>query len=127
MDLCNSNFRLIQIFLMDFEIRFKWTTLYYIIIAVRTGQLFFSSAQYSVIFHNYTLFAVDLHSLICENDIVPNQDDVNDPEIENAPAVCGTNGVTYPSLCNLLQDTGNEAVAYAGRCGQEECQGGLVC
>ena len=28
MDLYNSNFRLIQIFLMDFEIRFMWTTLY---------------------------------------------------------------------------------------------------
>ena len=28
MDICNSNFRLIQIFLMDFKIRFKWTTLY---------------------------------------------------------------------------------------------------
>ena len=28
MDLCNSNFRLIQIFFMDFEIQFMWTTLY---------------------------------------------------------------------------------------------------
>ena len=40
--------------------------------------------------------------------------------------VCGTNGVTYPDLCRLLQDTGNEAVAYAGECDREECQGGPV-
>ena len=72
---------------------------------------------------------------MCENVNVPDQPPEsagNDRAFENAPeptdnSVCGTNGVTYPSLCNLLQDTGNEAVAYAGRCGQEDCQGGPVC
>ena len=41
-------------------------------------------------------------------------------------ALCATNGVTYPSLCRLLQDTGNEAVAYAGECESEDCNGGPV-
>ena len=45
---------------------------------------------------------------------------------EDSTAVCGTNGVTYPNLCQLLQDTGNEAVAYAGECDSEECEGGPV-
>ena len=40
--------------------------------------------------------------------------------------MCATHGVTYPSVCRLLQDTGNEAVAYAGECNREECQGGSV-
>ena len=44
---------------------------------------------------------------------------------ENA-TVCCTNGETYPSLCELLQDTGNEGVAYAGECDREECEGGEV-
>jgi hypothetical protein len=57
---------------------------------------------------------VDPNSLVCDDD---NDDD---------DAVCATNGVTYPSLCRLLQDTGNEAVAYAGECDREECQGGKV-
>ena len=62
-----------------------------------------------------SLFSVvDPNSLVCDND--DGDDD----------AVCGTNGVTYPSLCRLLQDTGNEAVAYAGECDREECRGGRV-
>ena len=46
--------------------------------------------------------------------------------LDNSTAVCGTNGVTYPSLCQFIQDTGNEAVAYAGPCDRRECQGGPV-
>ena len=46
-------------------------------------------------------------------------------EVEDT-SVCGTNGQTYPSLCRLLQDTGNEGVAYAGECDREECDGELV-
>ena len=57
---------------------------------------------------------VDRDNLICDDD----DDDDN--------AVCGTNGVTYPSLCRLLQETGNEAVAYAGECDRDECQRGPV-
>ena len=45
---------------------------------------------------------------------------------DNALVLCGTNGVTYSSLCHLLQDTGNEGVAYVGACGSEECNGGQV-
>ena len=40
--------------------------------------------------------------------------------------MCGTNGVTYPSICRLLQDTGNVEVAYAGDCDAEDCSGGPV-
>ena len=58
---------------------------------------------------------VDPNSLVCD-------DDDNDDDDE----VCATNGVTYPSVCRLLQDTGNEAVVYAGECEREECQGGKV-
>lgn len=69
---------------------------------------------------------------MCGNIIVPDQtpESVGNGsafETTPGPTVCGTNGVTYLSLCHLLQDTGKEAVAYAGRCGQEECQGGPVC
>ena len=41
-------------------------------------------------------------------------------------SLCATNGVTYHSLCSLLQDTGNEGVAYVGECGSEECGGSSV-
>ena len=55
-------------------------------------------------------------SLLCQDD-----DDGDDNSV-----VCATNGVTYSSLCRLIQDTGNEAVAYAGPCDREECDGGPV-
>ena len=58
---------------------------------------------------------MDPNSLVCDDD-----DDDDDDE------VCATNGVTYSSICRLLQDTGNEAVAYAGECDREECRGGKV-
>ena len=63
---------------------------------------------------------VNRNSLECQDD---SEDDATS---DNDDAVCATNGVTYPSLCRLLQDTGNEAVAYAGECDREECQGGSV-
>ena len=63
---------------------------------------------------------VNRNSLECQDD---SEDDANS---DNDDAVCATNGVTYPSVCRLLQDTGNEAVAYAGECDREECQGGSV-
>ena len=59
---------------------------------------------------------------MCEDTILLEGEDT----VDTSSAVCGTNGVTYPDLCRLLQDTGNEAVAYAGECDREECQGGPV-
>lgn len=40
--------------------------------------------------------------------------------------LCGSNGEAYSSLCELLQDTGNEGVAYSGDCDREDCDGGEV-
>ncbi len=41
--------------------------------------------------------------------------------------MCGTNGETYSTICELLQDTGNEGVAYTGACDSEECGDREVC
>ena len=73
-----------------------------------------STTEFILIPH---VLIVDLNSLVCEN-----QDQLGD----DSTAVCATNGVTYSSLCQLIQDTGNEAVAYAGQCDREECEGGQV-
>ena len=45
---------------------------------------------------------------------------------DNGTKLCATNGVTYGSLCRLLQDSKKEGVAYVGVCGSEECSGGEV-
>ena len=63
------------------------------------------------------VITVSPDSLLCEDD---------DEEEDDSATVCATNGITYPSLCRLIQDTGNEAVAYAGPCDREECDGGPV-
>ena len=68
----------------------------------------------------YTALA-DPTTLTCADD----PENAESQEVSN-DAVCATNGVTYPSVCWLLQDTGNETVAYAGECDREECQGGSV-
>ena len=65
------------------------------------------------------MIAVNPNSLICEEQAPDSNDEADS-------SVCATNGVTYPSLCRLLQDTGNEAVAYAGECDRDECAGGPV-
>ena len=70
---------------------------------------------------------VNRNSLECADDPDDSEDDPSeDANSDSDDAVCATHGVTYPSLCRLLQDTGNEAVAYAGECDREECQGGRV-
>ena len=70
---------------------------------------------------------VNRNSLECADDQENSEDAASDDaNSDNDDAVCATHGVTYPSLCRLLQDTGNEAVAYAGECDREECQGGSV-
>ena len=66
-----------------------------------------------------SLFAVNPNTLACEEQPA-------DSDSQGDESLCATNGVTYPSLCRLLQDTGNEAVAYAGDCDREECRGGPV-
>ena len=67
------------------------------------------------------IHVVNLDSLLCEDQTILDQ------KLEdNSNTVCATNGVTYPSLCRLLQDTGNEAVAYVGECDREDCDGGPV-
>ena len=40
--------------------------------------------------------------------------------------VCGTDGTTYPAVCQLLQRTTNINVRYAGRCNSSRCRGGQV-
>ena len=40
--------------------------------------------------------------------------------------VCGTDGNTYSSICQLLQETVNVNVHYAGRCNSSHCRGGPV-
>ena len=78
----------------------------------------------------FLLHIVDPSLLICEDDQENGDGSESDPSEDVADddndAVCATHGVTYPSLCRLLQDTGNEAVAYAGECDREECEGGNV-
>ena len=64
-------------------------------------------------------FTVNPESLVCDNQ------PVNSASADDN-AVCATNGATYSSLCRLIQDTGNEAVAYVGECDREECEGGPV-
>ena len=73
---------------------------------------------------SFICLIVNRNSLECQTD--SEDDPSEDANSDNDDAVCATNGVTYPSLCRLLQDTGNEAVAYAGECDREECQGGSV-
>ena len=51
----------------------------------------------------------------------------SDDEEDDGEFVCGTNGETYRSLCELIQDTGGgENAAYGGRCDDDECGGGPV-
>lgn len=70
---------------------------------------------------SYMLSILDLHPPPLQYAAAesPEEDDEN-------TILCGTNGETYSSLCELLQDTGNEGVAYAGSCDREECDGGEV-
>ena len=75
----------------------------------------------------YSISVVNVDSLACRDEtiLVENHESVKTSLLDSS-LVCATNGVTYASLCRLIQDTGNEAVAYAGQCGREECQGGPV-
>ena len=35
--------------------------------------------------------------------------------------VCGSDNVTYPTICNLLQTTVDVQIAFSGPCESEEC------
>ena len=78
MDLCNSNFRLIQIFFMDFEIRFKWTTLYYMHIqAIPTYgvyQLYDTTLPTAI---HCSSFVIDVHVVTHWNPPPPNEFDLH--------------------------------------------------
>ena len=89
--------------------------LHYYVISPTLSIVHFSFLVYTALLNFRT---VNLTTLTCT-------DDQGSEEV-STDAVCATNGVTYPSVCRLLQDTGNEAVAYAGECEREECQGGSV-
>ena len=78
----------------------------------------------------YTFIPFCLTNVVNRNSLECADDQENtegaDANSDDDDSVCATHGVTYPSVCRLLQDTGNEAVAYAGECDREECQGGSV-
>ena len=74
--------------------------------------------QWYYVIDVWFLYLVDIDDLICE--------DLTEMDTEDM-VVCGTNCKTYPSTCQLLQDTGGTGrVAYAGSCDNPECFGGHV-
>ena len=55
------------------------------------------------------------------------EDNEEGDDTSSDEAVCATNGITYPGLCRMCQETGaNEGVAHAGACNQEDCNSGPV-
>ena len=40
--------------------------------------------------------------------------------------VCGTDGISYNSTCEMAKETGEVDVAYRGKCEQDKCQYRLV-
>ena len=53
--------------------------------------------------------------------------DIGSGDVEPSDTrVCGTDGITYGSACELLQRTGDIDVHYAGRCNATSCKGGQV-
>ena len=79
---------------------------------------------------------VNISDLLCDDDTSsstpePEQED-NDSELGTGDVdpedtrVCGTDGNTYSSICQLLQQTVNVNVHYAGQCDSSHCRGGPV-
>ena len=51
-----------------------------------------------------------------------------EPLLEGGNAtVCGTDGYSYNSTCEMAKKTGEVDVAYRGKCEQDRCQYRLVC
>lgn len=46
--------------------------------------------------------------------------------VQSSFAVCGTDGETYQSVCQLIQTSNNVRIAYAGACDAPYCQTGQV-
>ena len=70
---------------------------------------------------------VDVNQLSC-----PVEEEVGPPEEEPSTVspestdICGSDGETYSSLCQLIQTTSNVRVAHAGPCDSPDCQTGEV-
>ena len=53
--------------------------------------------------------------------------DIGSGDVEPSDTrVCGTDGITYGAVCQLLQRTADIDVHYAGRCNATNCRGGQV-
>ena len=75
--------------------------------------------------------AVNISDLLCDNETSTSssepEEDGNDSELGTGDVdpedtrVCGTDGNTYSSICQLLQETVNVNVHYAGRCNSSHC------
>ena len=48
------------------------------------------------------------------------------PGEEESLELCGSDGETYQSLCQLLQTSANVRIAHAGSCDAPECRTGQV-
>ena len=46
--------------------------------------------------------------------------------IHIADGLCGSDGVTHPNICSMLQNSGQIEILYSGRCNRTECLGGQV-
>ena len=55
-------------------------------------------------------------------------DEIGAEETEDTDStqVCGTDGVTYRSICHLIQTTTGIQVLYAGECNATDCNQGQV-
>jgi len=72
-----------------------------------------------------SLHAVNLEERSCPvvetiEGTTPSPEELSDLA-DDSTEVCGSDGVTYPSLCQLLQMTSNIRVAHAGACERPEC------
>ena len=62
-----------------------------------------------------------------DGEIFIDGEEEGEPLLEGGNAtVCGTDGYSYNSTCEMAKETGEVDVAYRGKCGQDRCQYGLV-
>ena len=53
--------------------------------------------------------------------ILVNETDTDCPVDDEDEEVCGSDGITYPSVCRLLLESDDVYVKYDGPCNQTEC------